>query len=460
MSKSARVLLVLGLVLSSGSCRKEQHALFERDQTRSASDWLKDESVHLLRDYVRIQTTDDRGEREGAEFLKNLLDCEGIESEIVCPAPRRCNLLARLPGRSREGALLLLNHIDVVNAYPQFWKDAKPFDGTIKNGYLYGRGAYDMKSIALSELFAFRNLKRRGIVPRSDILFLAEADEEREQKWGSMWLLEHRPEWFQGIANVLNEGGVNETVLRDVRYWGIETLQAGLAYAEFEAESRETLSRFQSNFPQRSGPAIAPLPQIVFAFGLLANHLSSPLTEPLRHLDRVWRNPAELAILPDRYGAFLQPRMSWTPIFDYPPSGGGKPHTIYVVSTPPQVRSASYLAPVLEAASREKLRLVESFATEPTTASPFPTAFTDLLQRVNQAHHPGVPFGPLPGGWGTTTSLLYRQRGIPAYGYSPIPMNILDAGRRHGNDERVYLRDYVDGNRLYTDILEEFAFQP
>ena len=77
-------------------------------------EWLRLEPVRLLRDYVRLDTTDEKGEEEGARFLQRFFDCAGIENEIVCPAPKRCNLLARLPGRSRKGALLLLNHIDVV----------------------------------------------------------------------------------------------------------------------------------------------------------------------------------------------------------------------------------------------------------------------------------------------------------------------------------------------------------
>jgi acetylornithine deacetylase/succinyl-diaminopimelate desuccinylase-like protein len=110
---------------------------------------------------------------------------------MVCPAPRRCNLLARLPGKSREGAILLLNHIDVVGAVPSYWKESSPFEGRIKFGFLYGRGAYDMKSLGLTEALAMRNLKEHGIVPPSDILFLGEASEETKQEWGSRWLLEH-----------------------------------------------------------------------------------------------------------------------------------------------------------------------------------------------------------------------------------------------------------------------------
>ena len=84
------------------------------DVRRPAAEWLREEPVRLLQDYVRIDTTPARGEQAGAEFLRRFFECEGIEAEMVCPAPGRCNVLARLPGERRENALLLLNHIDVV----------------------------------------------------------------------------------------------------------------------------------------------------------------------------------------------------------------------------------------------------------------------------------------------------------------------------------------------------------
>ena len=82
-----------------------------------------------------------------------------------------------------------------------------------------------------------------------------------------------------------------------------------------------------------------------------------------------------------------------------------------------------------------------------------------LIQRVTEAHSPGIPFGPVPTFGGSTTSIYFRQRGIAAYGYSPVPANITDSARRHSNDERIYLRDYVDGVGTYRDLLLEFAFE-
>jgi acetylornithine deacetylase/succinyl-diaminopimelate desuccinylase-like protein len=109
------------------------------------------------------------------------------------------------------------------------------------------------------------------------------------------------------------------------------------------------------------------------------------------------------------------------------------------------------------------MSLVESFSSGKTVPSPLLTArgtltpFLELIKRVTEAHYPGIPFGPIPTFGGTTTSNYFRNRGIPAYGYPPVPANITDSARRHTNDERIFLRDYLNGIDLYRDIVEEFA---
>lgn len=458
---AAILALALAGMLAQGCERRREKTPktpgLEVDQTRTPEEWLKREPVRLLRDYIRIDTTSEtKGEKQGAEFLKELFDCAGIQNEIVCPAPGRCNLLARLPGKRREGALLLLNHIDVAEVDANAWKEAAPFEGKIKNGFLYGRGAYDMKSLALAEALAMRRLKERGIVPRADILFLAEADEEVDQTWGSRWLLEHRPEWFSGVANVLNEGAINEIVLRDVRYWGVETIQAGFALAELESPDRAALEELARRFSKVAGPVVEPHPHVVLGFDMLANHLGSPLTDPLRHLDRVRKNRQELDILPDRYASFLEARIHWIGPYPYPPGQTRTYRAFVIVSMPPGLEPRPYLPPILEAVG-PTVKVVHTAFGGPAGASPYPTPLSEIMKKVAEAYTPGAAFGPMPTFGGYTTSVLFRQKGYPTYGYSPIAMNITDAAKRHGNDERVFLRDYLRGVEMYADVLEEFA---
>lgn len=457
---------VIGLALASalllaGACgKKKPPSQIDADLTRTAEKWLETESVRLLRDYVRIDTSIERGEEEGARFLQNFFDCAGIEAEVVCPAPRRCNVLARLPGKRREGALLLLNHIDVAPADPMTWRDSAPFEGKIRAGYFYGRGSYDMKSLAIAQALAMRSLKERGVVPESDILFLGEADEEIGQEWGSRWLLDNRPEWFRGVGPVLNEGGTLEVVLRDPRFWGLETLQAGYASAEFEAPSAEPLKALVGRWQKLEGPIVEPHPHVRMGLDMLANHLSYPLSFFLQNLDRLRGSPAELAMVPDRYGSFLEPRIYWYPVSGDPPDAPKVYAVLGVLSTPPGLDPERWLEPLVQDALKSGARPTRVFSGGRSVASPYPTAFTSLLQRVTEAHFPGVPFGPVPTYGGFTTSVLFRQRGFATYGYSTIPMNITDTVRRHSNNERLYLRDYLRGVDLYRDVVEEFALRP
>src|SRR5512132_3348871 len=113
---------LIAILAVLAACSRKRIPQIELDQTRPAADWLKVPEVRMLHDYIRLDTRASQGEQAGAEYLQRLLDCEGIESEIVCPAPRRCNVIARLPGRRREGALLLLNHIDVAPVDPATWR--------------------------------------------------------------------------------------------------------------------------------------------------------------------------------------------------------------------------------------------------------------------------------------------------------------------------------------------------
>jgi acetylornithine deacetylase/succinyl-diaminopimelate desuccinylase-like protein len=138
----------------------------------------------------------------------------------------------------------------------------------------------------------------------------------------------------------------------------------------------------------------------------------------------------------------------------YPPDDFA---ALVVVSTPPGIDPTPYLDGIRKDASRLGIAVTHSFSGGVTSASPYPTPLTELLRRVTEAHYPGVPFGPLPTFSAYTTSVYLRQKGFAAYGYTTIPMNITDAVRRHGVNERVYLRDMVNGVALFEDVLEEFA---
>ena len=123
-------------------------------------DQLLKEAIQYLQKYIRIQTVNPPGnEIEGARFFKKIFDAESISCQVFEPSPGRGNLLATLKGNGKKKPILLLNHMDVVPVEKEQWA-VDPFAGTIQNGYLYGRGALDDKSMGIIEMMVLLILKR------------------------------------------------------------------------------------------------------------------------------------------------------------------------------------------------------------------------------------------------------------------------------------------------------------
>ena len=143
-------------------------------------DWnaLQQETVDLLQQFIRVDTYNPPGnETNGIRFLAGILDREGIPYETFEPASGRGNLVARLRGDGSRKALVLLNHVDVVPADANYWS-VPPLSGVIKDGYIYGRGASDMKTLGIAEFVTFLALHRSGRPLKRDVIFVATADEE------------------------------------------------------------------------------------------------------------------------------------------------------------------------------------------------------------------------------------------------------------------------------------------
>ena len=172
-------------------------------------DWkaLGDEAIDLLRRYLMVDTTNPPGnETAGARFLAGVLEADGIASEAAESAPGRGNLVARLRGDGSLPGIVLHHHIDVVYADRRYWT-VDPFGGVIQDGYLYGRGALDMKSTGILQLAAVLALTRARVPLKRDLIFLATADEEAGSRFGAQWVADERGEWIAGAEYSLSELG-------------------------------------------------------------------------------------------------------------------------------------------------------------------------------------------------------------------------------------------------------------
>jgi acetylornithine deacetylase/succinyl-diaminopimelate desuccinylase-like protein len=192
-----------------------------------------DEVVGRFQSFLRLDTRNPPGnEILAANYLRDVLARDGIDSEIVGPSPDRASIVARLrgDGDGAEEPLLLMSHTDVVAVEPDKWTQ-DPFGGRIVDGFVYGRGALDMKNMVAMELQTMLLLKRRlsagGLRLKRDVIFMAAADEEVGGRAGAGWVVDNRPELIRA-AYALNEGGGNVRVINGVRYYHVQTAEKGV----------------------------------------------------------------------------------------------------------------------------------------------------------------------------------------------------------------------------------------
>ena len=204
-----------------------------------------DEVVELAADLIRIDTTNtgdtatSAGERVAAEYVAGKLAEVGIESELFESEPGRTSLVARIAGRDRSrGGLVMHGHLDVVPAVAADWQ-VDPFAGEIRDGYLWGRGAVDMKNMDAMILAVVRQWAREGQVPPRDIVLAFFADEEAGGKLGAQYLVSEHSELFSGCTEAIGEvGGFSITLAEDRRLYPIMTGEKGMAWTKLRARGR------------------------------------------------------------------------------------------------------------------------------------------------------------------------------------------------------------------------------
>jgi len=175
------------------------------EQTAPQAD-LAERPIELLRALLRFDTSNPPGnERECIYWIKGLLEDLGCEVRIIAGDAERPNLIARLAGAGQSPPLLLQGHVDVVAARGQWQHD--PFAGELSGGYVWGRGALDMKGGVAMMLAAFMRAKSRGIVPPGDVILCLLADEEAGSDLGAEFLVREHPELFEGVRHSIGEFG-------------------------------------------------------------------------------------------------------------------------------------------------------------------------------------------------------------------------------------------------------------
>ena len=203
--------------------------------------------AQLLQNLIRFDTTNPPGnESECIKYLDSLITFAGIQTSIFALDPGRPNLMARLKGQGNAPPLLLFGHVDVVTTENQSWQHP-PFEGTLADGFIWGRGALDMKGGVAMMVAAFLHAKIEGFQPPGDVLLAIVSDEERGSNFGAKYLIENHASLFDGVRYALGEFGGFTFYIGQKRFYPIMVAEKG--YCLLEASIRGKGGYFSLGIP-------------------------------------------------------------------------------------------------------------------------------------------------------------------------------------------------------------------
>ena len=449
------------------------HAQHSAPQPVTPIDWaaLDSETVHILSDYLQVNTTNPPGnEMRGVRFLQRILQQNGIEAQILDTAElgvTRGNLYARLKGDGSKKAVALVNHIDVVPATPADWS-VPPFSGAIEDGYVWGRGALDMKGEGIVQLMAMIALKRSGVPLTRDIVFIGNSDEEAGSTGAEVFAEKHR-DLLRDVEFLLTEGGDNRVEQGKVDYFGVGVAEKRTFWQRLTVKG--VASHGSRPTPQN------PVPRLVAALDKLAHyetplHVTPGVQKYFHDISRTYtgehrqwladvtaalqRPTARQWILANVYwNAILRNTISLTGL-----SGSNKTNVIPSEASAeldirllPDQDPAEFLA-TLEHVVNDTSVVWQSLA---TPRAPLESPIdTDLFHAIERAARERVPNALVttPMLTGATDRPEYRQLGIITYGFDPFLVEASDAQRGvHGHDERVSVQNVGFGVRYLYDVL-------
>jgi acetylornithine deacetylase/succinyl-diaminopimelate desuccinylase-like protein len=442
---------------------------------------IEEEITRFLSDLIRINTTNPPGkETAAATFIAEFLSREGFNSEIIESEPGRGSIVSRLKGSGEKPNLLLLSHLDVVAANPAEWT-VDPFAGTVKDGYVYGRGAYDMKGMTAVEVFTLLLLKRNNVPLKGDIVLAATADEEKGGEDGAGYLISHHKEkvW---CPYVLNEGGGLAIPQKKGNVYPVQTAEKGILWFKIKAKGTPG----HGSTPNTADNAIVRMNKVITILGeyqpetMYVPTLRQFLAEIAKinpdleaDFSRLLNNPKqseqildELAKTNKSLAEEIRPRVKTT-IAPTIIHGGVKENII------PSECEAVFDCRVLPGQSVDEtfsliknlLRNIEmdklSFeilqihdGNESTTQTPLYSTISKVLKEFEP--NCGVTPTLTTGG---TDSRFFRETGSICYGFHPMrpdePNDLLEK-RMHGIDERITIENLVFGTSIFYETVKRF----
>ena len=417
-------------------------------------DWSQvgNEALGLLQRYIRIESINPPADvRAAAAFFEGELKKAGLAPKLYSsdPATGKVNLVVRLPGRDRSRKpLLLLNHFDVVPVDAKAWSVA-PFGALIKDGFIWGRGALDMKGIGIQHLMSLILLKRQGVVPARDIVMLTTADEETNGTYGIEWMIGHH---FADInaEYVLDEGGMGtrELFAPGKLVFGVSVAEKQVAWVRLRAKG--TAGHGSQPIADNANERLLRYVQRALADTRAAK--PHPLVEEMR------RNIGTMAN--NKYvNAIQKNTLSLTTLR----AGVGDPPKSNVIPSTAEATIDCRLLPgvnVDEFLSEMRARINDPKVTVELLSTPadpgasnYHTPLFSNIARVIRGMHPGAVVTPLlvPHG---TDSVKLREKGLIAYGLTPMILDAATAGTMHSDEERIPVEEFKRGIRIFFEVLQ------
>jgi acetylornithine deacetylase/succinyl-diaminopimelate desuccinylase-like protein len=460
--------LVLGaLVVALAASVRAQQAIPEGDRTL-----VRD----IYQELIETDTTHSSGSTTAAaEKVAVRLRAAGIPASDIAqlgPSPTKGNLVARLHGHGSEKPLVLLAHLDVVEAKREDWS-VDPFVLLEQDGYFYGRGTLDDKAMASIFTTMFLRLARDKTPLRRDVILALTADEEAGNENGVEWLLKEHPELVNGSL-VLNEGGGGW--MRQGKYLVLAMQSSEKTYMDYKLTVTDKGGHSSLPTPEnaiyRLSAGLGRLSKLVFPVEL--NEVTrtflerAAVTEPkdiAASMRALAANAKDLAAAKrlsrePRYNALIRTTCVATEV-----QAGHARNAL------PQSAVANVNCRILPGHSAEEVRrqIVTALADpkidvaldEKEIAGPKATVDAALLETVEKIASqvfPDVPVVPTMSS-GATDSKYFRLAGIPAYGVSGIFVDIDDL-RAHGRDERLGVKQFYEGQEFLTRLVMELAASP
>ena len=438
-------------------------------------DWkqIENEALVVFRKLLSIDTTNPPGnEKPAIDYVRSLLEAQGLTPTVVGAQPDRPNLVARIPGRGNGPSLMLDSHVDVVPATEQKWT-VPPFAAEVRDGWVWGRGAVDMKHMTALSVSVMLNVLRTGFKPAGDLVLSVTADEETGARLGAFYLVEKHPELVRVDYALGEVGGMNVT-MNGQRIFPVQVAEKGICWLKLtvEGEAGHGSVKRKNTVPQKVGEVLKRLSSLSFPFDphpaaaafirTLADCSSFPNSRVLKMLASGTASGLLLdRLVPDQIGAPLRAMLSHTAqptliqcgtkVNIVPAQGTIMMDCRMLPGTAPeQMRDAV-------ARHLGKLADVEMIQGMRGSAVPMDNPLFKTISQVVSEMDPGSRTCPylMPG---FTNGGAYTRLGIKYMGFTPIllPPTVEFSALFHAADERCPVDGFKWGVRTLWEIVTRF----